>query len=108
MKMEDTMKRFGTLLLASTLFAGAGAWSALALDKVSGTIKSIDPENRELTLDDGKTYNVASNVTLEGLRAGDKVTVKAETKNGQNIAAGIEQTGMAQTLPAETTLGKER
>jgi Cu/Ag efflux protein CusF len=95
--MEDSMRHFGTLCLASAFIIAATAGAAMAMDKVSGTIKSVDPQIHELTLDDGKTSNVASNVTLDGLKPGDKVTISAETKNGKNMASAVEQTGTARS-----------
>jgi len=86
------MKRLGVLVAATVLVAGAGgAWA----NSVSGTIKTVDSKNHELTLDDGKTYNVASNVTLEGLKPGDKVKINAEMKNGKSIVDKVEQTSSA-------------
>ena len=86
------MKRLGTLVAVSVLVAGAStAWA----NNINGTIKSIDAKNHELTLDDGKTYEVASNVTLEGLKPGDKVKINAEMKNGKNFVDKVEQTSSA-------------
>jgi hypothetical protein len=71
---------------------------------MSGTIKSVDAKNHELTLDDGKTYQVATNVTLTGLKAGDKVKIDEEMKNGKNVVSKIEQTGSQSTGSAASSL----
>jgi hypothetical protein len=86
---EDEMKRIAMLVAASALFAGT-AW---ATTNVASTIVSVDPQKHQLVLDDGKTYAVATNVTLEGLRPGDKVAVNAKVQNGTNVIDKIEQTG---------------
>ena len=86
------MKRLGTLLAASLLVAGTNtAWAAT----VNGMIKSVDDKSHELTLDDGRTYLVAENVTLEGLKPGDRVKVNAEMKNGKHFVDKVEQTSSA-------------
>jgi len=72
--------------LRGALSSGA-AW---AWNNVTGTVTSIDPQNHELVLNDGKTYTVESNVKLAGLKAGDKVKVSIETKNGANLVNKVE------------------
>ena len=64
------------------VLAALGATPAMAYgmnshmtEKATGTIKSIDSAKHELTLQDGKTFDVAKNVNLTGIKAGEKVTI---------------------------------
>lgn len=82
------MKRTA-IMIAATALVSIPAWA----NTVAGTIVSIDPQAHQMVLDDGKTYNVARNVTLAGLRPGDKVSVNAQLENGANMIDRVEQTG---------------
>ncbi len=94
------MKPFGTLIAASMLIAGtSAAWAA----NVTGMIKSIDVENHEIVLEDGKSYAIASNVTLEGLKPGDKIKINSESKNGKNMVDKVEQISSAAMNGTATT-----
>ena len=66
----------------------AWAWS-----DVSGTIKSINANAHEITLDNGKTYTVDQSVKLTDLKAGDKVMVSTEEQNGKNMANKVTKAG---------------
>jgi Cu/Ag efflux protein CusF len=99
LRKEDSMTRLGMLLLASVITVSAE--TAWARGIVSGTIQSIDAQNRELTLDNGKTYTLASSVQLEGLKPGDKVNVSAESEGGMDVVKKIEPSGSpSSTRPA--------
>jgi hypothetical protein len=93
------MKLMGMFAAACAMIAiTPQAW---ADGNVSGIIQSIDTRNRELVLDDGKTYTVASNVTLVGLQPGDQVTVTAERQGSTNVVSKIEQGSLQPTPPAQ-------
>jgi len=73
------MKKFMVPLFLGVLTMPAWAWA-----HVNGHITSINPEARQIALDNGRTYTLASGVTPDRLAVGDKVTVNAETVNTEN------------------------
>ena len=77
------MKKTIATALASLAFIGA-AYAAT----VDGVVQSVDPATRTVTLEDGKTYKAADDVSLEALAAGTKVTVTVDDTTGD--ATGIE------------------
>ena len=85
------MKNVSATAIAA-LFAmnmtAAWAWS-----DVSGTIKSINANAHEITLDNGKTYTVDQSVKLTDFKAGDKVMVSAEEQNGKNMVNKVTKAG---------------
>jgi len=74
-------KRMVPLFLAATVVS-APAW---AWTHVSGSINSIDPKARQITLDNGTTYTLTSKVKLSKLTVGDKVMVNTEDKGSEHI-----------------------
>ena len=66
--------------------------AAFAAD-IAGTIKSINANAHEITLDNGKTYTVDQSVKLTDFKAGDKVMVSAEEQNGKNVASKVAKAG---------------
>ena len=66
----------------------AWAWS-----DVSGTVKSVNADKHEITLDNGKTYTVDQSVKLTEFKAGDKVMVSTEEQNGKNMANKVTKAG---------------
>lgn len=60
------------LVAVAATFAFAGAAFA---GEVEGTVKSVDPTSRTITLDDGTSFVVAQNVTIDALATGAKVKV---------------------------------
>jgi len=84
------MKKFMVPLFLGALAVSAPAW---ALSHVSGSIESIDPNAREIVLDNGKTYTLQPSVNLDSLAVYDKVTLNTETKGKQNIVNKVTKTG---------------
>lgn len=70
-----------TIIAAASvaLFALAGPAYAAT---VEGTIKSIDPDTKSFTLDDGKIYQLPAESTVDKLRVGIKVAVTIDDKTG--------------------------
>ena len=70
-------------MLAATasvaLFVLAGPAHAAT---VQGTIKSIDPDTKSFTLDDGKIYQLPAETTVDKLKVGIKVAVTIDDKTG--------------------------
>ena len=73
------------LALGATSAMAAGMTSSMS-EKTTGTIKSIDQAKNELTLQDGKTFDVAKDVNLAKLKTGEKVTI-TYTKSGKAMDA---------------------
>ena len=71
------------VLTALAPLAALGATSALAasminsqmMNKTTGTIQSIDRSTDQITLDNGSTYTVVKDVSLAGLKKGEKVII---------------------------------
>lgn len=71
------MNKFLATTAASLAFIGA----AYAAD-VEGTVQSVDPATRSITLEDGKTYVVPASISVDGLAAGAKVKVTVDDSSG--------------------------
>lgn len=71
------MNKILATAIASLAFIGA----AYAAD-VEGTVQSVDPATRSITLEDGKTYVVPESISVEGLAAGAKVKVTVDDTSG--------------------------
>ncbi len=73
-----------TAALAATLVSSA-AFAATATD----SIKSINPTKHQLTLADGKVYDLPTSWQSNGFKVGDKVKVTYELKNGKMMASAV-------------------
>ncbi|MCA0276827.1 MAG: DUF1344 domain-containing protein [Proteobacteria bacterium] len=71
------MNKILATAVASLAFIGA----AYAAD-LEGTVKSVDPATRSITLEDGKTYVVPESISVEGLAAGAKVKLTVDDTSG--------------------------
>ncbi|PWK72598.1 DUF1344 domain-containing protein [Aminobacter sp. AP02] len=71
------MNKFLATTVASLAFIGA----AYAAD-IEGTVQSVDPATRSITLDDGKIYVVPESIKVDGLAAGAKVKVTVDDTTG--------------------------
>jgi hypothetical protein len=67
-------------VLATSSFAFA------AVHNTSGTIKDFDSKAMTLTLVNGAKYALPKDFKDPGLKAGDKVSISWETKNGSRVA----------------------
>jgi hypothetical protein len=75
-----------TAALAATFVAGA----ALAADQSdTGAIKTIDQAKHQLTLADGKVFQLPTAWESTGFKAGDKVKVTYEMKGSQMVASAV-------------------
>lgn len=70
-----------SILLSSTAFA--------AVTTETGSIKSLDATKHEIVLDTGKTFE-APKVDLTSFKAGQKVTISYDMKDGKMVAEKIE------------------
>jgi len=85
------MKRF--MIFLSLAVVTALSMPAWASTEVSGSINSIDPNAREIVLDNGKTYTLQPGVDMAKLAPWDKVTINTETKGNQNIVDKVTKRG---------------
>lgn len=64
--MKNVLATIATLAaLTGAAFAG----------EAMGTVQSVDPATRTITLEDGSNYVAAEGVAIEGLAAGDQVSI---------------------------------
>lgn len=80
-------KAFGPVFLAALAVVSTAALAAT--QTVTGDVKSTDAAKHELTLANGNTFEVGSSIKLDKIKAGDKVAVTYETKNGKMMASKI-------------------
>jgi len=85
------MKRF--VIFLSLAVVTALSMPAWASTEVSGSINSIDPNAREIVLDNGKTYTLQPGVDMAKLAPWDKVTINTQTKGNQNIVDKVTKRG---------------
>ena len=77
------MNKTTALLSAAVLMLSAGL--ALAAED-SGKVKAVDTPSRTLTLENGTTFRLSENVTIQMLKPGQEVTVSYEERGGQRVA----------------------
>jgi hypothetical protein len=82
--MEANMKKL-LIPLVAALIAASGP--AFAWTHVTGTIKSMS--GTSLTLSNGRTYTLQSNVDASKFAAGDKVTINTETSHGKRLVNDV-------------------
>src|SRR5437773_12567539 len=77
-----------TLLVpaAAAAFLATSAIAFAATHNVSGTVKAFDMQAGTLTLANGTEYMLPKDFKDPGLKAGDKVTIAWDTKDGNKIA----------------------
>ncbi len=75
---------FATVLTASAAFAYA------QLGETQGRIDSVDPAGQTVTLVNGMTLSVPSNISIESLKPGEQVTITYQDgQDGQKQVTGI-------------------
>jgi Cu/Ag efflux protein CusF len=78
--------------IALAMLAAVSTAALAAAQTKTGDIKSTDSVKHELTLANGDRFEVGSNVKLDKFKAGDKVAVTYETKDGKMMASKIHHT----------------
>jgi hypothetical protein len=73
-------------LAGVTLLSGA---ALAAAQTKTGEVKSTDATKHELVLASGDTFELAKNIKVEKFKAGDKVTVTYDMKDGKMIASKV-------------------
>lgn len=84
-----------TKVVAPIMLAALTAMSASAFaasQTKTGDVKSTDAAKHELTLSNGDTFEVSSHVKLNKIKAGDKVAITFDTKDGKMIASKVHHT----------------
>lgn len=74
-------------LLAGVVLASTAALAAAQTK--TGEIKSTDTAKHELVLSSGDTFELGSGVKIDKLKAGEKVTVTYEMKDGKMLASKV-------------------
>jgi len=62
---------------------------AFAAETATGSIKAFDMKGHTLTLQDGTIYYLPSSFKDPGFKAGEKVSVVWEMKNGKHEASAV-------------------
>jgi Cu/Ag efflux protein CusF len=76
--------------LVGMVLMSAGAFAATQTK--AGEIKSTDPIKRELTLSSGDTFELPTTMNIAKLKAGEKVSVTYESKDGKMVASKVHVT----------------
>lgn len=77
------------LLAGAAVAAVIGSATLAFAATASGEIKSIDTSHHSITLTDNKAYDVAANVNLTGLKAGERVNITYQEQNGKMMASAV-------------------
>ncbi|HPG89109.1 MAG TPA: DUF1344 domain-containing protein [Hyphomicrobium sp.] len=82
-----TSKFFAPMgLVAVALFSSA---ALAATETKTGEVKTTDVAKHQLSLASGETFEVGSHVKLDKIKAGEKVTITFENKNGKMEASKV-------------------
>ena len=80
-------KAIGPVVLAALAVVSTAALAAT--QTVTGDVKSTDTAKRELTLVNGNTFELGSKIKLDKIKAGEKVAITYEVKNGKMMASKV-------------------
>jgi hypothetical protein len=69
------MKKLFVATMIATLFAASTAFALDSFKATEGTVQSVDPAGKTLTLVNGMTLTIPSNISTESLTPGEEVTV---------------------------------
>ncbi|WP_295555280.1 DUF1344 domain-containing protein [uncultured Hyphomicrobium sp.] len=78
--------------VALAMLAAVSTAALAATQTKTGDVKSTDIAKHELTLATGDTFEVGSNVKLDKIKAGDKVAITYEVKDGKMLASKVHHT----------------
>ena len=77
------------------IFVGVSALALLltaslaSADEAKGTLQEINMDAQTITMDDGTSYRLAEDVSLEGIEVGEEVTVSFEEQGDDKIVTEI-------------------
>lgn len=77
------------ILAGLCAFAFALALGMANAEDAKGIIDQISPDHTWLTLKDGTKFTLTEDVDMEGIKAGEEVTVSYEMKDGQKVATEV-------------------
>ncbi|MCB1426489.1 MAG: DUF1344 domain-containing protein [Brucellaceae bacterium] len=80
-----TLSRIAAPLLALALLA-----TPAMAEVTGGTIVSVDPDAMTLTLDDGASYKLNSEINVSALKEGMEVYLSYNEVNGENIVTDMD------------------
>lgn len=80
------MKRIVASLFALAFAFALGMANA---EQAKGIVKQLDAQTAVLVLEDGTQFTLAEGIDIEGIKAGDEVTVAYEMKDGQKVAKDL-------------------
>jgi hypothetical protein len=75
-----------TALVAAVILSTA---AFAAVQTKTGEIKSTDAAKHELVLSSGETFELGSTIKIDKLKAGEKVTVTYDMKDGKMVASKV-------------------
>jgi uncharacterized protein DUF1344 len=70
--------------------ASASAIAFAAVETKVGNIKTINSTKHEIVLSSGETFEFPKTVQLKNFKAGEKVSIAYEMKNGKLMATSVE------------------
>lgn len=82
-----SLKRIIPAVVAASLLAGTAAFAAS--QSMNGAIKSIDAKQATITLATGETFQLPKGFNVKSLKAGEKVSVTYDTKDGKMVASEV-------------------
>jgi Cu/Ag efflux protein CusF len=80
------MKKLLISTMIAIVLAGSPGLACASTKAVEGTIRSVDPSGKTVTLVNGTTFTVAPNISTEQLKPGYAVTAFYEDENGVKVA----------------------
>ncbi len=83
-------KAIGSVALFAFAIVSTAALAATQI--MTGDVKSADAAKHELTLANGSTFELGGKVKLKKIKAGDKVAVTYEMKDGKMMASKVHHT----------------
>ena len=79
-------KVIGMAVALLLVFAVGRAWA----EEIQGKIKSVDPSERSIVLEDGTQLWVAEGLAMDTLKEGASVKASYEVRDGKNVTTGFE------------------
>ena len=94
MKEDKGMKKRVTVIVLAVIFCLATIASAIAAEKIEGTIKRIDSGKGAIVVTDKKsgkdiTITVEDKAKLKKYSTGDAIKIKYEVKDNKNVATDV-------------------
>jgi len=98
------MRSLLAVLSSLALFAMIGVAGAA---EAIGSVQSVNPEKRTITLDDGSTFALSEKIDMTILKEGDQVTVSYNDQDGRKVADDVKLVSAAGTTNAAPSAAPE-